>query len=114
MFLEYSENITSSLLKFAKRSTFVIIKSYTFNTKTTFPSRTLKKKSFKMFPKCSLDVPNIATFREHTSNIPGILRAGWDAPTTTENFVFYTLFLIFTLCDFCVPIKYGFLNVLTF
>ena len=33
-----------------------------------------------MFPKCSLDVPNIVTLREHTANIPGILRAGWAVP----------------------------------
>ena len=25
-----------------------------------------------MFPKCSLDIPNIATLREHSVNIPGI------------------------------------------
>ena len=38
MFLEYSGNITLWSLEFAKRSTFVIIKSYPFNTKATFPS----------------------------------------------------------------------------
>ena len=32
-----------------------------------------------MFPNFSLDVPNIATLREHSANIPGILRAGWVA-----------------------------------
>ena len=32
-----------------------------------------------MFPKCSLDVSNIATLREHSANIPGILRASWDS-----------------------------------
>ena len=31
-----------------------------------------------MFPKCYLDVPRIATLREHSANIPGILRAGWE------------------------------------
>ena len=31
-----------------------------------------------MFPKCFLDVPNIATLREHAANIPGIVRAGWE------------------------------------
>ena len=30
-----------------------------------------------MFPKYSLDVPKIATLKEHAGNIPGILRAGW-------------------------------------
>ena len=59
------------VLEFAKRSTFVIVKSYTFNTKTTIPSGIfLKKFSFKMFP-------NLAMLREHSANIPGILRAGW-------------------------------------
>ena len=37
----------------------------------------LKKVSFKIFPKFSLDARNIATPREHSANIPGILRAGW-------------------------------------
>ena len=40
MFLEYSGNISSGLLELAKRSTFIIIKSYDFSIKTTFPSRT--------------------------------------------------------------------------
>ena len=30
-----------------------------------------------MFPKCSLDVLNIAKLWEHSANIPGILRASW-------------------------------------
>ena len=30
-----------------------------------------------MFPKCSLEARNIATLREQSENIPGILRAGW-------------------------------------
>ena len=78
MFLEYSGNITLWLLKFAKRSTFVIIKSHTFKTKATFPSRTFYKIfSFKLFPKCSLDVSNIKALREHAVNIPETLRAGW-------------------------------------
>ena len=55
-----------------------IIKSYTCNTKITFSFGTFYKKfSFKMFPKCSPDVPNIATLREHSADISGILRAGW-------------------------------------
>ena len=33
-----------------------------------------------MFPKCSLDIQNIATLREHSANIPEILRAGWIMP----------------------------------
>ena len=39
MLLEYSGNIALWLLKFAKRLTFVFVKSYIFNTETTFPSR---------------------------------------------------------------------------
>ena len=78
MFLEYSGNITLWLPELAKRSIFVITKSYTFNTKTTFPSRTLYNIFFfKMFPKSSLDVPNIVTLREHSANIPRISRADW-------------------------------------
>ena len=30
-----------------------------------------------MFPKCSVDVQNIATLREQSANIPRILRANW-------------------------------------
>ena len=77
MLLEYSGNITSRLLEYAKRSTFIIIKSYTFSTKTTFPSITFQKHFFlKIFTKCSLDVPHIARLREHSANIPGIMRVG--------------------------------------
>ena len=32
--------------------------------------------SFNMFLKCSLDAWNIATLREHSASIPGILRIG--------------------------------------
>ena len=43
-----------------------------------------------MFPKCSLDVtnittPNIATLNEHSTNIPGLLRAGWVSNITTND-----------------------------
>ena len=46
MFLEYSGNIISWLLEFAKRSTFVIIKSYTFNTKNNFSIKNFLKNLF--------------------------------------------------------------------
>ena len=36
-----------------------------------------------MFPKCSLDVPNIPTLREHSVNIPAILCAGWERAAVT-------------------------------
>ena len=52
MSLEYSGNITSWLLEFAKRSTFDVIISYTL--KRLF-HRELFKKSFPL--KCSLHVP---------------------------------------------------------
>ena len=39
-----------------------------------------------MFPKCSPDVPKIAMLREHSANIPGILRAGWKG---SRNELFY-------------------------
>ena len=92
MFLEYPGNITSWLLEFSQRSTFVIIKSYTFNTKITFPQRTSKNIfSLKMFPKCSLDVLNIATLRKHIVNIPGILRAGWVRKLSNCHGYFFSL-----------------------
>ena len=32
----------------------------------------------KKFPNCFLDARNIATLREHSASIPGILHADWD------------------------------------
>ena len=75
MFFECSGNIALWLLELAKRSTFVIHKSYIFNAKTTFTSRIFFKKNSPL--KCSLDTRKIATLREHSVNIPIILRAGW-------------------------------------
>ena len=46
MFLEYSENITSRLLEFVKRWTFVIIKSYTLNAKNNFSIENFLKNLF--------------------------------------------------------------------
>ena len=44
-----------------------------------------------MFPKCSLDVQNITALREHSANIPGIVRAGWEeAKGNKGNFTFPT------------------------
>ena len=77
MFFEYSSNIALRSLEFGKRSTFVIVKSYTFNTKANFSSKNFFKNIFfKLFPKCYLDARNIATLREHSANIPGI--HSWD------------------------------------
>ena len=70
MFFEYSGNITSWLLEFAKRSTFVIVKSYILNTKTIFPSRIFYKIfSFKMFPGCSEDCNVEGTLSKYSRNI---------------------------------------------
>ena len=44
-----------------------------------------------MFPKHSLDARNIATLREHSPNIPGILRAGWVVECYKAPPTFYTL-----------------------
>ena len=38
-----------------------------------------------MFPKCSQDVTNIATLREHSATITGILRASWGAAITLSS-----------------------------
>ena len=38
-----------------------------------------------MIPKCSLDVTNIAMLREHSTNIPGLLRAGWVSNITNND-----------------------------
>ena len=46
MFLEYSENITSRLLEFVKRWTFVITKSYTLNAKNNFSIENFLKNLF--------------------------------------------------------------------
>ena len=85
MFFEYSGNIALRFLEFGKRWTFVIVKSYTFNTKTNFSSKNfLKDIFFKMFPKSYLDAQNIARLREHSSNIPGTLRAGRDRVNVSQ------------------------------
>ena len=39
-----------------------------------------------MFPKCSLDARDIATLREHSANIPRILRVGKIAPIIAFDF----------------------------
>ena len=68
-FPECSSNILETLL----RDYWSLPK----DQKTTFPLRTFKKIfSLKMFPKCSLDVLNIATLGKHTANILDILHAG--------------------------------------
>ena len=96
MFFVYSGNIALWLLEFAKRSSFVIVKSYTFNTKTNFSSSIfLKIFSFKMFLKCSLDIWNFATLKEYSTNIPGILCASWEVILiiTKKQVIFLQIFI---------------------
>ena len=70
MFFEYSGNIALWLLEFANRSTLAIVKSYTFNTKITFPRRTF----LKYFPlTCSLNVPWTPGRLQHWGNTQRIL-----------------------------------------
>ena len=47
-----------------------------------------------MFPKCSMDVPNIATLREHSENIPGVLRAAWAISKEQSQFCVLVIFFI--------------------
>ena len=56
----------------------LLLSNHTLLTQKQLFHRELFKKSFPL--KCSLDVPNIATLREHSANIPGTLRACWVMP----------------------------------
>ena len=74
-FLECSPNILETLFRDywnLPKDQHLPLSNHTFLTK-----KQLFHQEPLMSPKCSLDVPNIATLREHTANIPGILRAGW-------------------------------------
>ena len=75
MFFEYSGNIALWLLEFTKRSTFVIIKSYTFTTKAILTQKQFFHWEFfkKYFPlKCSLNVPWMPGTWQHLGNIQRI------------------------------------------
>ena len=62
---------------------FLIVKPYIFNVEKTFSSRIFKKIfSFKMFPKYSLDLQNIATLRKNSASIPGVLDIVWEEAIT--------------------------------
>ena len=56
----------------------LLLSNHTLLTQKQLFHRELLKKSFplRMFPKCSLDASNIATLREYSKNILGILHAG--------------------------------------
>ena len=40
-----------------------------------------------MFPKFSLDAQIMAALREHSANIPRILRAGWEMRVNVDGFM---------------------------
>ena len=104
-FVEFSSNILEIFLRDhwnLSKDQHLLLSNHTLPTQNNFFIENFKKKifSFKMFPKCSLDVPNIATLREHTTNIPGILRAGWKG-SQISNFVLFLLPLSnhFFICE---------------
>ena len=83
--VECSSNIMKILLRdyqILPKERYFLLSNHTFLTQKQLFHRELFKKSFPLkclfLYKCSLDVPNIAMPREHSANIPGILRAGWD------------------------------------
>ena len=80
--VEYSSNILETLPRdycYLTKYQHLLLSNHTILTQKQLFHRELFKKifSFKMFPKYSLNVPNIETLREYTVNVPGILRTGW-------------------------------------
>ena len=79
-FVKYPSNILETLLRDywnLPKDQHLLLSNHTLLIQNNFSIENFKKIfSLKIFPKCSLYVPNIATLREHTANIPGILRAG--------------------------------------
>ena len=77
-FLECSSNILETLLRDywnLPKDQHLLLSNHTLLTQKQLFHQELLKKFFPL--KCYPDVSNIATLREHTANIPGILRAGW-------------------------------------
>ena len=77
-FVECSSNILETLLRDywnLPKDQHLLLSNHTLLTQKQLFHRELFKKSFPL--KCSLDVTNIATLREHSANIPGILRVCW-------------------------------------
>ena len=70
IFFEYSGNIALWSLEFVKGSTFVIVKSYIFNTKTIFHLEIFKNHSPL---KCSLNVSGMSRTWQNWGNTQGIL-----------------------------------------
>ena len=83
-FVECSSNTLEKLFHdywYLPKDQLLLLPNHTILTQKQLLNRELFKNcfSFKMFPKSSLDVPSIATLREHSTNIPGILPAGWNS-----------------------------------
>ena len=79
-FVECSTNILETLLRDygnLPKDQHLLLPDHTLLTqKQLFHQELLNSPN----AQCSLDIPNIATLREHSANIPGILRAGWAEP----------------------------------
>ena len=78
-FVEDSSNILETLLCDywnLPKDQHLLLSNHTLLTQKQLFHRELFQNSFSL--KCSLNVPNIATLREHSANIPAILRAGWE------------------------------------
>ena len=98
-FVEYSSNILEALIRdywnFPKDQ-HLLLSNHRLLTQKQLLHWGLLKKSFPL--KCSLDVPNIATLREHKVNISGILRAGWGIfqrvkGVITRNLLYTTVYM---------------------
>ena len=75
-FVECSTNILETLLR-DLRDQHLLLQNHTLLTrKQLFHQELFNSPN----AQCSLDIPNIATLREHSANIPGILRVGWTEP----------------------------------
>ena len=75
-FVECSTNILETLLR-DLRDQHLLLPNHTLLTrKQLFHQELFNSPN----AQCSLDIPNIATLREHSANIPGILRVGWTEP----------------------------------
>ena len=81
--MECSSNILETLLRDywnLPKDQHFLLSNHTLLTQKQLFHQVLLKKSLPL--KYSLDVPNIATLREHSANIYGILRVSWDSDIT--------------------------------
>ena len=84
-FVECSSNILETLLCDywnLSKDQHLLLSNHALLTQKQLFHRELLKKNFPL--KCSLDISTIATLREHTANIPGILRTDWDLPNNAR------------------------------